>query len=465
MKKVITLAILIHICIFSAANIRLPALVSSNMVLQQQSTVKVWGWSSPAEKIRITTSWNNKTDSVIATRDANWEINIQTPPAGGPYTITLQGNNKIVLENILIGEVWICSGQSNMEFGYYNGLKDIREELPVSYNPSIRFFNIPKTTALYPQDDCNAQWVICDSNTLKPFSAVGYFFGKKLHKELNVPIGLINSSWGGTPAETWTPVEVINNDPVLKTAADKLKPANWWPYKPGMSYNAMIAPLTNFSIAGAIWYQGESNTGTADTYKKLFTGMIDAWRKQWNKEFPFYYVQIAPYKYGNNKIGPLLQEAQTQSMEHKNVGMVVITDLVDDTNDIHPTNKHDVGYRLANWALAQTYQKSGIAFKSPVYKAMNVEKGKVILSFDNAAAGLQAKDKKITEIYVAGSDKIFYPAEAKIEKDKLIIWSKKVPQPIAVRYGFGNTAIGNVFSKEGLPLTPFRTDSWEPGLP
>ena len=182
MKKEITLAILIHICIFSAANIRLPALVSSNMVLQQQSTVKVWGWSSPAEKIRITTSWNNKTDSVIATRDANWEINIQTPPAGGPYTITLQGNNKIVLENILIGEVWICSGQSNMEFGYYNGLKDIREELPVSYNPSIRFFNIPKTTALYPQDDCNAQWVICDSNTLKPFSAVGYFFGKKLHK-------------------------------------------------------------------------------------------------------------------------------------------------------------------------------------------------------------------------------------------------------------------------------------------
>jgi sialate O-acetylesterase len=223
----------------------------------------------------------------------------------------------------------------------------------------------------------------------------------------------------------------------------------------------MIAPLTNYSIAGAIWYQGESNTSTASTYKKLFTIMIDAWRKQWNNDFPFYYVQIAPYKYGNKNIGALLREAQTQSMSHKNVGMVVITDLVDDTTDIHPGNKHDVGYRLANWALSETYHKEGIAYKSPVYKSMNIEKGKAIITFDNVKEGLQLKDKAAKELYVAGEDKVFYPAEAKIEKDKLVVWNKAVKAPVAVRFAFGNTAIGNLFSKEGLPVTPFRTDNWE----
>jgi sialate O-acetylesterase len=222
----------------------------------------------------------------------------------------------------------------------------------------------------------------------------------------------------------------------------------------------MISPLTNFSIAGVIWYQGESNTSTASTYSRLFTSMIGAWRKQWNKEFPFYYVQIAPYHYGNKNIGALLQEAQTRSMQYPNVGMVVITDLVDDVNNIHPKNKHEVGYRLASWALAETYHRPGIVYKSPVFKEMNVQNGKAIISFENVNSSLEAKGSEISELDIAGSDKVFYPAKAKIDRDKLIVWSKSVPQPVAVRYAFGNTAIGNLFSKEGLPVTPFRTDGW-----
>jgi sialate O-acetylesterase len=463
MKKWSSLLFFCLLVITTHAAIRLPAVIGSNMVLQQQSTVKLWGWAGPGEKIAITTSWNNKTDSLKATRDANWQLSVQTPAAGGPYTITIWGSNTpapIVLENVLIGEVWVCSGQSNMEWNYYNKLPDIAAELPTAYNKNIRFFHIPKTTAVYPQDDCAAKWAVCDSNTLKFFSAVGYFFGKKLNQDLNVPIGLINSSWGGTPAEVWTPEALVNTDAELKAAATKQKNDSRWPITPGYTYNAMIAPITNYAIAGSIWYQGESNTETSATYSKLFTTMIDGWRKAWNKDFPFYYVQIAPYKYGTPLIGALLREQQTKAMAHPQTGMVVITDLVSDTNNIHPTNKRDVGARLANWALHDTYKKEGIVYKSPVYKSMEVKKGKAYITFDNAPTGLMAKEKIITEVYVAGSDQQFYPADAKIENNQLVVSSKLVKEPVAVRYGFTNTAIGNLFGKEGLPVNPFRTDSW-----
>lgn len=461
MKKSSLLVFLCTLVIVSHATIRLPAVLGSNMVLQQQSAVKLWGWCNPAEKITITTSWNNKTDTLKGTRDANFQVTVQTPAAGGPYTITFKGSNTIVLENVLIGEVWVCSGQSNMEFGYHQKLKDVIDELPTCYNNNIRFFYIPKTTAKYPQDDCDAKWTICDSNSLKSFSAVGYFFGRKLNKDLNVPIGLVNSNWGGTPAEVWTPDSLVNNDPELKAADEKQKPSVGWPYLPGVTYNAMIAPITNYAIAGTIWYQGESNTETAATYGKLFTTMIDAWRKAWNKEFPFYYVQIAPYKYAGKNIGALLREQQTKSMSLPKTGMVVITDLVNDTNNIHPTDKHDVGARLANWALSETYNKEGIVYKSPMFKSMEVKKDKAYLTFDNAPNGLMIKGKTVAELYIAGSDQQFYPAEAKIEKDKLVVWSKQVKEPVAVRFGFSNTAIGNLFSKEGLPVCPFRTDDWD----
>lgn len=463
MKKWYSFLFLCSFGIAAHAAIRLPAVISSNMVLQQQSSVKLWGWSGPGEKIAITTSWNNRSDTLKATRDANWQFSVQTPAAGGPYTITIWGSNTsapIVLENVMIGEVWVCSGQSNMEWNYYRKLPDIAAELPTCYNKNIRFFHIPKTTAVHPQDDCAAQWTICDSNTLKAFSAVGYFFGKKLNHDLNVPIGLINASWGGTPAEVWTPEEKVNNDAELKAAAAKQKSNSPWPTTAGYTYNAMIAPITNYGIAGSIWYQGESNTETASSYSKLFTTMIDSWRKAWNKEFPFYYVQIAPFKYGSPLIGALLREQQTRSMSLPHTGMVVITDLVADTNNIHPTNKHDVGARLANWALHDTYKKEGIVYKSPEFRNMEVKKGKAYISFDNAPTGLMVKGKRVTEVYVAGSDRQFYAADAKVENNQLVVWSKQVKEPVAVRYGFTNTAVGNLFGKEGLPVDPFRTDNW-----
>ena len=461
MRKLVLVVSSVVMFYSAKCDIRLPSLVSNNMVLQQQSNVKLWGWASPGEKIFITTSWNNKVDSVITTRDAAWQLIVKTPAAGGPYSITLKGNNSIVLQNVLIGEVWICSGQSNMEMNETWGLPDVKAELQKCYNDNIRFFYIPKTTSKYPQDNCEGRWAICDSNTLKTFSAAGYFFGKKLNEQLHVPIGLINANWGGTPAEVWTPADSVNNDPVLKEAASKQQPYDWWPYTPGATFNGMIAPVTNYNIAGAIWYQGESNTASPNTYAKLLTTMINSWRSAWNTQFPFYYVQIAPYKYGNKNVAALLREQQTKAMSYPDVGMVVITDLVDNIDDIHPKDKHDVGYRLANWALAETYHQNRIAYRNPVYKKMEIRQGKAVIYFDNAPNGLMSKNKNITEIYIAGDDKVFYPAEARIQNDQLIVWSKQVKQPAAVRFGFSNTAMPGLFSKEGLPVCPFRTDNWE----
>lgn len=457
--KFTLLALFISFAAFS--QIRLPSLVSSGMVLQQNDSITLWGWSGPDEKVVITTGWNNKKDSTKSNNGAKWKLKIKTPQAGGPYSIKIKTySSEVVLNDVMIGEVWLCSGQSNMEWSYYNNLKQIREELPTAYNPNIRLFHVYKTTADYPQDDVQAKWEICDSITLKKFSAIGYFFGKRIHQQLNVPVGLINASWGGTPAETWVADSMIKNDPVLNEAANKLQTFNWWPSAPGKAYNAMIAPLTNYNIAGALWYQGESNTNTNSTYHKLMTTLIDSWRAAWKKDFYFNLVQIAPYEYGNYNIGALVQEAQTKLLSHPKTGVVVVTDLVDNIKDIHPINKRDVGARLANWALAETYGLTGTAYKSPQFESMQTAKGKVTLTFSNASNGLIAKDKVITGFYVSAEKEQWFPAEAKIEGNKIIVWSKSVKEPAQVRFGFGNTIIGNVFSKEGLPLIPFRTDSW-----
>jgi len=459
--KQIFLFLALILAINTQAQLRLPALVSSGMVLQQNDSINLWGWAEPGDKIYAITEWNGAKDSTVSNNGARWNIKVKTPSAGGPYTIQIKNKYQtITLSDVLIGEVWICSGQSNMQWSYYNGSKDIRAELPNCFNKNIRLFHIPKTSSDFPQDDVKAKWEICDSTSLKQFSAVGYFFGKKLNQQLNIPIGLINSSWGGTSAETWVPDRVIAADNILDAAAKKLNPGINWPTAPAKAYNAMIAPVTKYRIAGAIWYQGETNTGTNSTYQKLMTTLINDWRSEWKKDFPFYLVQIAPYLYGTNNICALLQEAQTKLLSHPKTGVVVITDLVDNIKDIHPANKRDVGLRLANWALSETYGVTGIAYKSPQFKSMEVAKGKASLSFSDAPNGLIFKDKAAVGFYISGEKEEWFPAEAKIEKGKIIVWSKSVPVPAQVRYGFGNTIIGNVFSKEGLPLFPFRTDSW-----
>jgi sialate O-acetylesterase len=442
------------------SNIRLPSILGSNMVLQQQSEVKLWGWADPGEGVFVTASWSGKTDSVWGSRGARWELLIKTPVAGGPYKLTIKGKNQIILDNILIGEVWMCSGQSNMEMNSVSGVKGMDADLPLSTNPQIRFFHIPKATSQYPQDNCSGAWQSCDSVSLSTFSAVGYYFGKKLHDSLHVPIGLVNASWGGTPAETWAPASLVENDALLKNAAAKLQQTNWWPITPGAAYNGMITPITNFAIAGVIWYQGESNAVIYPTYQPLFTGLIAAWRKAWNKDLPFYYVQIAPYTYGKENISAFLREQQTRSMSFPNSGMAVITDLTGDVNNIHPKNKKDVAARLANWALAETYHRTGFAYKSPVFKNMIVKNGKAEIYFENAPNGFMIKGNKPIEWYIADADRLFLPAELKVEEDRIIVYNKNIKNPVAVRFAFTDTAIGNIFNKEGLPVCPFRTDNW-----
>ncbi|HXD78136.1 MAG TPA: sialate O-acetylesterase [Puia sp.] len=442
------------------ANVRLPNVLSDNMVLQQQSTVKLWGWCEPGEKVFVTPSWSQVSDSVQGTRDGRWEIALSTPAAGGPYTITMAGWNVITLRNVLIGEVWVCSGQSNMEMCETWGMPDVKAELPVCYNEKIRFFHVPRTTSTAPQDDCPGRWTVCDSNELKSFSAAGYFFGKELNKALDVPVGLIEVSWGGTPAEVWTPGALVTDDPVLEAGEKKEVPYNGWPYLPGYCYNGMIVPLTPFRIAGALWYQGEANVVAPETYARLLTTMIGAWRKAWNEQFPFYYVQIAPFTYGVKDQASLLREQEEKVQDVGGTGMVVVSDLVNDTTDIHPKDKHDVGLRLANWALAETYYRSGLYYKNPRFAGMETKGDKVIVRFADAPGGLTVKGPAVKTLMVAGDDRVFYPAEGRIEGDDLLLWSKAVKKPVAVRYQFSNAGIGNLFSKQGLPVEPFRTDDW-----
>jgi len=459
MKMIFWVACLIFISISATANIRLPAIIGSHMVLQQKSNVTLWGWCDPGEKVKIKVGWDTTQYVATGTSGAKWRVQLATPVAGGPYTISIDGNNKILLEDVMVGEVWVCSGQSNMEMSVNWGLP-YQDEVAKATNTKIRFFHIPITTSEFPQEDVKAKWVVCSPDEMKSFSAAGYFFGKKLQETLQASIGLINASWGGTPAETWTPKEQVEADTILKNAAAKLKISNGWPIEPGLAYNAMINPVTNFSIAGTIWYQGESNVGTASTYTSLFTTMINSWRKVWQKEFPFYFVQIAPFAgYGDNSSSAFLREAQTKSLALPKTAMVLTADLVDNINDIHPKMKKEVGERLADLALAETYGKKNVVYKIPVYNNMQVQKNKIRVSFTNADQGLISKGS-LTEFFIAGADQKFIAAEAKIEGNSVVVWNKNLSQPVAVRYGFRNAAMLNLYSKEGVPVNLFRTDDW-----
>ncbi len=462
----LSLPVLMLVSFNASAVIMLPPIISSNMVLQQNGKATIWGWADPSERFTITSSWKTEPDQVTALNSGKWKAEIATPAAGGPYTITIKGrSNTIVLENVLIGEVWLASGQSNMEM---SNTKQIRDEGAKANNPKIRLFVVAKTTSETPQDYAQGKWVECSEETVKRFSAIAYHFGTKIQQELgNVPVGLIQSAWSGTPVELWEPQEVLDREPDTKLAATKVKDVTYRPNKPGLIYNAMIYPIANYTIAGTIWYQGEGNTYRANTYRKMFTGMIGEWRKQFNQDFPFYFVQIAPYsKYDNTYDAALLMEAQTQSLAYPKTGMVVITDLVDNIASQHPIDKLTPALRLANLALADHYKKPMPAemYKNPMYKSMEVNKGKVILNFDNAANGFMLKgtEKKPTEFLIAGSDQKFVPAtDFKLEKGRIIVSSPQVPNPVAVRFSFANDAMANIFNKEGLPIDPFRTDNWE----
>ncbi len=455
---------------FSAeAAIKLPALVGNNMVLQQNTTITIWGWADAGETVGIKASWSADAVSTTANADGEWKTTLQTPAAGGPFTMVITGRDyTITLVNIMIGEVWVCSGQSNMEFtmrglgGWKNYKPEVRDEVAKGVYANVRLFTVTRDTSAVPLAACKGNWVLPDTNTVNDFSATAWFYGAYLNQHLGVPVGLISAAWGGSPAEAWTPAESMNEEPELGYFNNHYNGSQWWPGTHGALYNAMIHPLTNYTIKGAIWYQGETNRPDAALYPLLMKTLITSWRKAWGSgNFPFYYVQIAPYTYDQPFTGALLREAQLKCLSIPNTGMAVTMDLVDNIKDIHPKNKLDVGKRLALWALNNTYAKPAGSFSGPVYREMQVEGNKIRISFVGTDGGLRITGTRDNNFSIAGPDRVFYPAKVEIKDNQLLISSPKVKQPVAARYAFTNTSEATLFNGEGLPASSFRTDNWD----
>lgn len=481
MKKILCLFIFVFgLAGTLSAKVTLPALLGDNMVLQQQSDVKIWGWSEPGATVRVTSSWGSK-GTVKSDGVGNWSFTITTPPASyTSHTITVSDGEPVVIKNILIGEVWLCSGQSNMEMtftGYWGspvlGAQQAIEESGLY--PSLRLFTVEKNSTTQPQKDCKGSWQVSSPAATKNFSAVGYYYGLELQRILDVPVGIINSSWGGTIIEAWIDAESQKSftDVDLNLLNDEKLPVYG---KPVSCYNGMIAPLVNYSVRGFVWYQGESNVPRYSTYADKMVTLIKFWRKLWNNDnMPFFYAEIAPYNYAANRLdrseaqinAALLREKQADVMEMiNNVGMVCTNDLVFpyERDEIHPSNKPEVARRFAYWALNDAYGYKGVlSVIGPRYKSMKIENGKAILSFSGIdGEGLTVKGE-ITGFEIAGNDRIFYPAKAaKVFPNvtDLVISSDQVTEPVAVRYCFRNFSVGNVGNVYGQPMVPFRTDDW-----
>ncbi|MBN9298823.1 MAG: sialate O-acetylesterase [Filimonas sp.] len=462
MKYSLSFLLLFITCI-SFANVELPAVISDNMVLQQQSQVLLWGNAKKNASMTITTSWNNKTYTIKTTAEGNFKTRVQTPVAGGPYKITFNDGEKKVLGNVLIGEVWLCSGQSNMEMpvrGFSNQpILNSNDILLDADKPGIRLFRIEKNMSKTPLTKMDSKWEEANAANVKEFSAVGYQFARMLQEKLNVPVGVIQSAYGGTDIEAWMTTTSLQPFNDFKRPADTAKIGK---NDPQVLFNAMINPIVGYTIKGTLWYQGENNRKNPFAYDKKMEALVSIWRKLWDAgNWPFYYVQIAPFNYADSKeLVPVLQEKQFASMALiPNSGMAATIDI-GSSKTIHPSDKTTVARRLLYWALANDYGKKGIAYKGPVYKTMQVNKDTVTVAFDNATFGYTAFGKELISFEVAGADKIFYPAKANITGKGIVLLSEQVKTPVAVRYGFKDYAPGNLYNTEGLPAYPFRTDSW-----
>ncbi len=436
------------------ADVSLPQIFSSHMVLQRNAQVRLYGWADPNETFTITTEWDNKEYTIKTGNDAKWLLEMDTPGAGGPYKIRLQGeNNTILLEDILLGEVWLCSGQSNMEWSANSGIDNAAQEIAAADRPMIRLFTVAKRSSFTEQEDLKGQWEVCTPEQMADFSAVGYFFAKRLQGEMNVPIGLVDASWGASAAEVWTPQPVFGQYPELLENHAKIGENPWVTTQRSALYNAMIAPLTNFQIAGVLWYQGESNTANAETYQQLFTAMIASWRNAWGKNFPFYFVQIAPYTYGRPHEGAVLRDQQRRTLALEKTGMVVTSDI-GNINDIHPQNKQAVGLRMANVALKDHYGLLENEVHGPLFQKVTLAGKEIIVHFDHAD-GLHFEGREKNGFEVAGDDGVFHPAKAKIKENTIRLRSNEVTAPKRVRFAWDNTATPNLYNSVGLPTSTF----------
>ena len=501
MKRLLILSILFYFSVdIVNADIRLPKLFSDNMILQREMQVPVWGWADPGEKVIV--ELGGHTAETITGTDGKWKLYLGPLDTGGPFELRISGKNTIIINNVLVGEVWVCSGQSNMAMEVQRCL-NAKQEMSSANYPQIRHFQVKRTKAIKPLDDVSPvdkesrlnKWEVCDSLTVKYFTGAGYFFVRDLYKKLNVPVGLISVSWGGTTAEAWTPRDTLENDPelklILKNWPDYNNDEEWlkkeyekylesvekarkegqneplYFNQPSVLYNGIIAPVIPYGIRGVTWYQGESNCYRAYQYRRLFPVMIEQWRKKWNQgDFPFLFVQLANYHFEPQTF-PELREAQTMTLSLANTAMAVAIDI-GDSSDIHPKNKQEVGRRLSLAARKLVYGEQ-IIYSGPLYKSMQVDGGKCRLSFYHMGDGLATKSKgPLKGFVIAGTDKIFIEAQAEIKGNRVLVWSDKVTQPVAVRYAWANhPANCNLYNKTGeqvyLPASPFRTDDW-PGI-
>lgn len=465
-KKILTTVLIFLSVAQSFSQTKMPSFFSDSMVLQQQTEAVIWGTDNAKTKIVVTASWG-KTSNVITDESGKWKLKLATPIAGGPYTVTIKGSKTIILKNVLIGEVWLCSGQSNMQMPVRgNGGQPVigsNEAILNSYNPNIRVFGTPRTFSKTPLNNINANWKFASPATTGNFSAAAYFFARKVNSILGIPVGIIETSWGASKIESWMDSATLASFKQVKIPENiTIKEANT---THTMMYNSMMHAYVGYTIKGMLWYQGESNKDNYQEYQSLFKLMVDSYRKQWDQGiFPFYFVQIAPHNEAVVNSCPLLREAQFKSLQTiEKTGMAVTMDIGEQFM-IHPAQKELVGNRLAYWALAKDYNIQGIGFSGPIYKSFEkTNNDRIIVAFDYANMGLNTFGKPLTDFEIAGEDKVFYPAQVIFTKDKnncVTVWSDSVKNPVSVRYAFKNWVQGCLYNTQGLPASSFRTDDW-----
>ena len=484
------------------ADVKLPRIFGSHMVLQREMKLPVWGWAEPAEKVTVQLG-DGAPVSAVANDKGEWKLSLPPVAAGGPFTMKVTGKNAITLDDVLVGEVWLCSGQSNMEMQVVS-VNNATQEIADAKYPRIRAIKAPHTPAGFPATDYDASWVICSPETAGGFTAAGFFFAREVQKALDVPIGLLDSSWGGTAIEPWTPPVGFAQVPSLKSFYDRvmltdpksatykamlgdyiarneawqtqakaalagekpLDPAPAYPNElkpmvgvgdPAALFNGLVSPIIPYAIRGALWYQGETNHWDGMLYADKTKALVAGWRQLWGEgDFPYYYVQIAPYNYGNEDPYVLARfwEAQLACQAIPNTGMARTNDI-GDINDIHPKNKQEVGRRLALWALAKTYGKTDVVCEGPTFKEMSQEPGALRVRFANVGSGLVSRDgKPLNWFEIIGQDTDFVKADARIDGDSVVLTSPEVKQPVAMRFGWHRNAEMNLSNKEGLPAYP-----------
>lgn len=488
-KKYFSVALLLVTLQFGFAqqqnDFQLADVLQSDMVIQQNKPFKVWGKAIAGQMVKVKADWLSNETTVVADKGNSFIAIIPVPPAKEndftKHELNVENSGKIItLNNLLIGDVWFCSGQSNMQFAVKE-VVDSAVEVPFANYPNIRLFNAGLNFSALPINNISGKWEACSPTTVLKFSAVGYFFGKELHNKLHIPIGLIFSGIGASSAQAYVPQDVLAADtmlnrvylqPYLNSDKSKEKIDGGFSFekvtRPFLLYNAMIHPFINLSVKGFCWYQGESNRSERESYTHLTQALIQSWRNDFKQDnLPFYYVQVAPFSYDNEAPSfanyAFFREAQENISKLNNTAMVVTMD-VGDAKDLHPKNKKPIGVRLAKTALNRTYGMLDVLYKGPQYDYIEIQQNKAIIHFikETVAGGLQTKDNlPVKHFEIAGADKVFHPAEAIITNGVIVASSPLVKRPVAVRYAFTNYPVTNFQNKEGIPAVPFRTDNWE----